>query len=212
MKCKQALVLGCELLAVGAVFFPLVCFAQTGEESADQAAFQDDVELMRLNNSQIRQIEHEEQAAELQAAADEQRNTAYRLYAEKRVNDLEKLKSGNSQNDRQIAILQRWLKIDAAMRLRDQQTIAGLRQRIAAMENTQQASTANLSNDVASMREAALDARSDARFKQQMEINYFNELQSEMGPAHMVHQNTGPSYGMGGMGFNGGQTLFGGGY
>jgi hypothetical protein len=212
MKVKQTLVLACGLAVfVAGALLPGVSLAQD-EQSADQAAFQDDIELMRLNSSQVRELEQEEQTAEQQASFDDKRNQAYRLYAEKRVNDLEKLKGGNAGNDKQIAIMQRWLKIDAAMRLRDQQTISNLRRRIANMEQTQQQGVSNLGGDVSAMREAARDARSDQQFRQQMSINYFNELQSEMGPAHMVHQDTGPSYGMGGMGFNGGQQLFGGGY
>lgn len=185
--------------------------AQSGEQSADQAAFQDDDELIRMNSSQINQLEREEMSAEQQAAFDDKRNQAYRLYAEKRVQELEKLKSGAS-NDKQIQILQNWLKTDSAMRLRDQQTIANLRSRIANMEQTQQQVMNNLGNDVSAMREAANDARADDQFRQQMAINHFNELQSEMGPANWVHPNRGASYGMGGYGFSGGQALFGGGY
>ena len=203
--------LGLSLLFAG-MMRPAATLAQSEEQSADQATFQDDVELMRVNSSQIRVLENEEQSAEQQAASDDKRNQAYRLYAEKRVNELEKLKSGNAQNDQQIAIMQRWLKADASMRLRDQQIINGLRKRIASMEQTQQDGISNLGGDVTAMREAAVDARSNEQFRQQMAINYFNELQSEMGPAHMVHQNVGPTYGMGGMGFNGGQQLFSGGY
>jgi hypothetical protein len=185
-------------------------FAQS-EQSADQSAFQDDDELMRINNAQVRDMQGQEQNAEMQAANDDQRNSAYRLYAQKRVQDLEKLK--NTPNvQQQISVLQRWLNADAQMRLRDQQTIASLRKRIAAMEQTQQQTMGNLGNDVAAMREAANDAQSDNKFRQQMQMNYFNEMQSEMGPASFNQASRGPSYSMGGMGFNGGQTLWGGGY
>lgn len=187
-------------------------FAQSSEQSADQAAFQDDDELLRMNSSQIRQLESQELSAEQQASFDDKRNQAYRLYAEKRIEDLEKLKSGKAENDKQIAILQRWLKADAAMRLQDQQTINSLRKRIYAMQASQQATMANLGGDVGALREAANDARGDDKFRQQMSINYFNELQSEMGPATWVHPTKGASYGMGGYGFSGGQALFGGGY
>lgn len=181
------------------------------EQSADQSAFQDDDELMRINNAQVRELQGEEQNAEMQANNDDQRNQAYRLYAEKRVQDLERLKN-TPNNQQQISILQRWLKADSAMRLRDQQTISALRKRIAAMEQTQNQTMGNLGNDVAAMREAANDAQADNKFRQQMQMNYFNELQSEMGPASFDRPAHGPSYSMGGMGFNGGQSLWGGGY
>jgi hypothetical protein len=212
MNTREYLVFGLALAVFCGGGLAQKALAQTDEQSADQSAFQDDVELMRVNDAQVRELEREEMSADQQAASDDKRNQAYRLYAEKRVNELEKLKGSNAQNDQQIAILQRWLKADAAMRLRDQQTINNLRRRIAGMEQSQQAAMSNLGGDVGAMREAANDARSNQLFRQQMAINYFNELQSEMGPAHMVHQSTGPTYGMGGMGFNGGQQLFGGGY
>ena len=186
-------------------------YAQS-EQAADQSAFQDDDELLRMNSAQIRSLESQELSAEQQATFDDKRNQAYRLYAEKRIEDLEKLKSGKTENDKQIAILQRWLKADSAMRLADQQTINNLRKRIYAMQQSQQTVMANLGGDVGAMREAANDARADDKFKQQMSINYFNELQSEMGPATWVHPNHGATYGMGGYGFSGGQALFGGGY
>lgn len=186
--------------------------AQGAEEAADQTAFQDDAELMRLNNSQVNQVEGEVQSAEQQAAFDNQRNQAYRLYAEKRIQELEKLKTGSPENSKQISILQRWLKADSATRLRDQQTINSLRQRLANMEQNQNQVMANLGGDVSAMREASINARADDKFRQQMQINYFNELQSEMGPAAFVHSNKGASYGMGGYGLSGGQPMFGGGY
>lgn len=200
-----------SILAIGA-FAQMPALSQS-EQSADQSAFQDDDELLRLNNAQVRELQGEEQSAESQSMMDEQRNQAYRLYAEKRVQDLEKLKS-TPNNQQQIAILQRWLKADAAMRLRDQQTISNLRRRIANMEQTQQQTMGNLGNDVAAMRAAANDAVGDDKFRQQMQMNYFNELQTEMGPASFRSPGSagGPTFGMGGMGFNGGQTLWGGGY
>lgn len=187
-------------------------FAQGAEQAADQTAFQDDDELLRLNNAQVNQVENEVRSAQEQASYDDQRNQAYRLYAEKRIQDLEKLKKGTPENNQQIQILQRWLRADSAMRLRDQQTINALRKRLANLEQTQSTTMANLGGDVGAMREAANNARADDKFRQQMSINYFNELQSEMGPATWVHPTQGPSYGMGGYGFSGGQALFGGGY
>ncbi|MBX9685194.1 MAG: hypothetical protein K2X27_00755 [Candidatus Obscuribacterales bacterium] len=209
-RLKYALVLG---ILTSSALLPglfIKSSAQGGEMSADQTAFQDDDELLRLNNSQVREVEGEEQSAEQQAAFDDKRNQAYRLYAEKRVQELEKLKKGSPDNDKQIAILQNWLKADSAMRLRDQQTINALRRRIYSMEQNQQQTMTNLSGDVSAMREAANNARADDQFRQQMQINYFNELQTEMGPATWVHPQRGATYNMGGMGFNGGQQLFGG--
>lgn len=212
MRQKIWILLGLSLIVGSFNSSTTRVLAQGAETAADQSAFQDDEELMRLNNSQVNQVQGEVMSAEQQAAYDDKRNQAYRLYAEKRVQELEKLKTNSPDNAKQISILQRWLKADSAMRLRDQQTINSLRQRLANMEQTQNQTMTNLGGDVSAMREAANDARSDDMFRQQMSMNYFNELQSEMGPATWVHSNRGPSYGMGGYGFSGGQALFGGGY
>ncbi len=212
MGAKSFLMLGLSLaLSASSILNAPRSCAQGGEASADQTAFQDDEELMRLNNAQVGSLEQEEMSAEQQASFDDKRNQAYRLYAEKRVQELEKLKS-SPDAAKQISVLQSWLKADAAMRLRDQQTINSLRRRIASMEQTQQQTMTNLQGDIGAVREAANNARADDKFRQQMSINYFNELQSEMGPATWVHPTRGPSYGMGGYGFSGGRSLFSGGY
>lgn len=198
----------CLAMAVCSLVPVPVCVAQDAQ-SADQSAFRDDGDLLELENGQIRQLENQEMSAENQADFDDRRNQAYRLYAQKRVSELEKLKGKDSQS--QIQVLQNWLRADANMRMRDMQTIRALRQRIANLEKTQNTSMANLGNDVGALREDAIDARSDAKFRQQMQMNYFNEMQTEMGPASWYeHPQNGVSYSMGGMGFNGGQSLFGG--
>ncbi len=212
MRQKIWILLGLSLIVGSFNASTTRVLAQGAETAADQSAFQDDEEMMRLNGAQVNQVQGEVMSAEQQAAYDDKRNQAYRLYAEKKVQELEKLKASNPDNARQIGVLQRWLKADAAMRMRDQQTINSLRQRLANIEQTQNQTMTNLGGDVSAMREAANDARADDMFRQQMSINYFNELQSEMGPANWTHSSRGPSYGMGGYGFSGGQALFGGGY
>ncbi len=209
MSLKKSILLGLGLTVTLSVLFSVESSYAQSEQGADQSAFQDDDELLRLNNSQVRQMEGEEQSAEQQATFDDKRNQAYRLYAEKRVQELEKAK-GSPTNEKEIGVLQRWLNADASTRLRDQQTINSLRQRVANLEQTQQQVMTNLGGDVGAMREASNNARADDKFRQQMQINYFNEMQSEMGPATWVHPTRGASYGMGGQGFNGGQQLFGG--
>ena len=182
-----------------------------GAQSADQSAFRDEGDMLQLENSQVRQLQGEEMSAESQAQMDDQRNLAYRLYAQKRVQDLEKLKGKDAQEDKQLQVMQSWLQADMLMRQRDMETIQALRQRIANLEQSQNQSMSNLGNDVAALREDATDARSNEKFKQQMSMNYFNEMQTEMGPASWYeHPTNGVSYSMGGMGFNGGQQLFGG--
>lgn len=188
----------------------LSAYAQ--ETQADQAAFSDDGDMLRLNESQLRDLEMQEQSAENVANMDAAKNQQYRLYAEKRIAEVEKLKGAKKADaDTQVQTLRRWLQADQAQRARDLQIIRSLQARIARLEQTQQTTMANMSNDIGAVREAANDARSDTKFKQQMSMNYFNEMQTEMGAASWYPpRGGGANYNMGGMGFNGGQQLFGG--
>lgn len=190
----------------------LSAFAQGEETAADQSAFADDGDMLRLNEAQLRDLEMQEQSAENAANMDAAKNQQYRLFAEKRIQEVEKLKGAKKADaDTQVQTLRRWLQADSASRARDLQIIRSLQSRIARLEQTQQATTANMSNDIGAVREAAIDARSDAKFKQQMSMNYFNEMQTEMGAASWYPpRGGGANYNMGGMGFNGGQQLFGG--
>lgn len=199
----MAAVLGCMTLSGGAI-------AQ-GEQAADQSVFQDDAELMQLNNAQVNQVEGQVQSAEQQAAIDNQRNQQYRLYAEKKVKELQGLKNKSASTNEQLAVLTQWLKADTLMRQRDMQTIRMLQERLARLEQTQGQVGTNLSADVNAIREAGQDAKDAQKFQQQMSMNYFNELQTEVGPASWYTPiGNGAYYSMGGMGFNGGQNLFGG--
>ncbi|HEY9785610.1 MAG TPA: hypothetical protein V6D17_09435 [Candidatus Obscuribacterales bacterium] len=196
---------------VGGLAASSECRAQTGEQAADQSVVQDDAELMRLNNAQLRQVQGQERQAEEQAALDAQRDETYRLYAEKKVQELEKLKTKSPSTEQQIQVFQNWLRADAAVRLRDIQTIRALQQRIAKLEQTQDQVMSNIGSDVNAVREAGENARADDKFRQMMQINYFNELQTEMGPASWYPPRGGGAfYSMGGLGFNGGQNLLGG--
>lgn len=182
-----------------------------GAQSADQSAFRDDSDLLQLENSQIRQLQDQEMNAETQAQMDDQRTQAYRLYAQKKVQEIEKLKGKDAQSDKTLQVMQSWLRADLLMRQRDMETIRALRQRVASLEQSTSSSMSNLGGDVQSLREDAIDSRSNEKFQQQMSMNYFNEMQTEMGPASWYeHPSNGVSYSMGGMGFNGGQQLLGG--
>ena len=195
-----------SVAVAGCVLFAGASQAQTG---TDQTVFNDEGEMLQMDNAQIRQLEQEEQCAEEKSTQDDQQDRQYRLYAEKRVEDLEKLKGGNAKNDEQIAVLQKWLKDDADMRAQDQATIRNLAQQIASLQKNQQQVMANLQNDVGSLRQDAQNQQDNIKFNQQMQMNYFNELQTEMGPASWQPSNPrGTFYSMGGMGFGGGRGLW----
>lgn len=210
LKVSKLLATSFSLALATSCLVSVSAFAQ--ESQADQAAFGDDGDMLRLNEAQLRDLEMQEQSAESTASMDAAKNQNYRLYAEKRIQEVEKLKGAKaSSTDAQVQTLRRWLQADSAQRARDLQIIRSLQARIARMEQTQQTTMANMQNDVGAVREAAIDARSDAKFKQMMSMNYFNEMQTEMGQASWYPpRGGGANYNMGGMGFNGGQQLFGG--
>jgi len=200
-----------SLALASTVAFSMSALAQGSEGAADQAAFSDDGEMLRLNEAQLRDLEMQERSAENVANMDSAKNQQYRLYAEKKIQELEKLKGAKADSDSQVQTLRKWLQADSAQRARDLQIIRSLQSRIARLEQTQQTTMANLGNDIGAVREAANDARSDTKFKQMMSMNYFNEMQTEMGAASWYPpRGGGANYNMGGMGFNGGQQLFGG--
>jgi DNA-binding transcriptional MerR regulator len=153
----------------------------------------------------------QERSAENVANMDAAKNQQYRLYAEKKIQELEKLKGAKADSDNQVQTLRKWLQADSAQRARDLQIIRSLQSRIARLEQTQQTTMANMGNDIGAVREAANNARADQKFNQMMSMNYFNEMQTEMGQASWYPpRGGGANYNMGGMGFNGGQQLFGG--
>jgi hypothetical protein len=192
-------------LVASALALSPASFAQTG---TDQTIFNDEGEMVQMDNAQIRQLESEEQSAEQKAAFDQQQDRNYRLYAEKRVQDLEKLKGGD-KGDKQLAVLQNWLKADAQVRAQDMATIRSLQRQIMSLQKNQQQVMANLGNDVSAMRQDAQNQEDNTRFSQQMQMNYFNELQTEMGPANWEAPNpNGAYYSMHGMGFSGGRGLW----
>lgn len=201
-----------SLAMASSVAITLAANAQESETAADQSAFSDDGDMLRVNEAQLRDLEMQEQSAESAANMDSAKNQQYRLYAEKRIADVEKLKGAKkADSDSQVQTLRRWLQADSAQRARDLQIIRSLQSRISRLEQTQQTTMANMNNDIGAVREAANDARSDAKFKQMMSMNYFNEMQTEMGQASWYPpRGGGANYNMGGMGFNGGQQLFGG--
>lgn len=196
-----------SLIATAVSFsFGAVGHAQTG---TDQTIFNDEGEMVQMDAAQLRQMEGEEQAAEQRAAFDEKQNRNYRLYAEKRVQELEKLKGENSKTDQQISVLQQWLKSDAQVRAQDMATIRSLQQQILNLQKNQQAVMANLGNDVNAMRQDAQNQVATEKFNETMRTNYFNELQTEMGPANWnTPSSQGAYYSMNGIGFGGGRGLW----
>jgi hypothetical protein len=207
---KSALTLAVVSLALA----PVAARAQAA--AANQGIFGDEQQMLHTDGAMINQYTQAQRQAESDLNSEEQRSQAYRLYAGKRINQLEEYKqrgsallSGSKQGD--LPMLEAWIKNDDSYRTKQQAYIAQLNQLIINLRQTQTATLANLNNDISGMRQNQQDRKDQQRFENQMQINQFNELQSEMGacawggaPNDGTYNSTG-GYGMlGGYGYSGG--------
>ena len=194
-------------LAVGLVGAQPMVLAQ------GQAIFQDDRALMQTDQQEVQQYQNNERQYEQQASARDTSAEAYRVYAEKRIAELSKLKEAGGSPTRSLAAsksgelyaLQGWVKRDDATRTDEQRHIKQLDQAIANLQSEQTTAMANLPNDIGAMRQDSQRAADDDKFNHMMQTNYFNELQSEMGAASWGRPPTdGTMNSVGGYGFMGG--------
>jgi hypothetical protein len=195
------LVLCCTLAAPPA-------FAQVA--GADQGIFGDEEQMLRINNAQIRQYEQQKMEAEHELAAEDAKNEPYRLYAEQKVQELSRsTTSGAGKKGKddasQLAVFKDWLKRDAAFKAKQQAYINQLQATISNLQRGQQQTLSNLNSDITAMRETVQDRKDSEKFNQMMQINYFNELQSETGAASWGRPpGDGTFNSVGGYGFLGG--------
>lgn len=204
-----------RLKLIGLVAFGIASLLSmpTGALAQGQAIFQDDRQIMQQDQQQVRQFENQVENYQEQAKERDQSADSYRLYAEKRINELEKLKKAggsptkslNKERNGELYALQGWLKNDAGTRAAEQAHIKQLDLAIANLQQQQQGQMANLSADVGAMRQVAQRQDDDDKFNHMMQMNYFNELQSEMGAASWGRPPTDGTYNsVGGYGFLGG--------
>ncbi|MBU6453678.1 MAG: hypothetical protein KGS72_18000 [Cyanobacteria bacterium REEB67] len=192
--------------------FPLVpALAQAA--CANQGIFGDEQSMLNTDSAMINQYTQAEEKAQNDLNSEEQRSQAYRLYAEQRINQLEDYKrrspalAKNKAGD--LPMLENWLKNDDSYRAKQQAYIEQLNQLIVNLRQTQTQTLANLNNDIAGMRQNQQDAKDQQKFENQMQINQYNELKSEMGacswggtPNDGYYNSTG-GYGMlGGYGYS----------
>ncbi|MBZ0185990.1 MAG: hypothetical protein K8F91_07010, partial [Candidatus Obscuribacterales bacterium] len=164
---------------VSASLVPLPALSQVA--GADQGIFGDEQQLMQMNQGQLRQYEMEKMEAQKDLQAQEAKNAPYRLSIEKQVKVLTTQKTPAAKE--KLTELQAWLDRDNAYRAQQQALITRLSQTISNLEQTQMNTTQNLSNDITAMRQNVQDQKDAAKFARTMKMNYFNELQSEMGAA-----------------------------
>jgi hypothetical protein len=204
-----------KLKTAGLVAFGIasLLFMPTRALAQGQAIFQDDRQIMQTDQQQVQQFENQAQNYEEQAKMRDQGADSYRLYAQKEIKELTKLRNAGGSPSRSLAkekngqlyALEAWLKSDASTRAAEQQHIKQLDQAIVNLQAQQQGQMANLSADVGAMRQVAQRQDDDDKFNHMMQMNNFNELQSEMGAASWGRPPTDGTYNsVGGYGFQGG--------
>lgn len=177
-----------------------------------QAIFQDERQMEMDNQRQLNNVQNQEQNYAETVQSTDAKNEPYRLYAEKRIAELIKLKAAGGSPSRSYAnrtgdlhALETWLQADAKTRAAEQQHIKQLNQAIANLRESEQATHSNLGSDIQALRENQIAAQSDDEFNKMMKINQFNELQSEMGAASWgAPPRDGTYNSVGGYGFGGG--------
>ncbi len=163
----------------------LPAYAQVA--GADQGIFNDEEQMLRINNSQVQQYEQQKETAERDLAAEEQKTAPYRLYVQQKVQELQKGATAPGAKGKadasQLGVFQDWLRKDNEYKAKQQAYISQLQSTITNLQKGQNNTLANLQSDIGAMRETVQDRKDSEKFNQMMQTNYFNELQSEMGAA-----------------------------
>lgn len=168
--------------ALAILAMPVPALAQVA--GADQGLFNDEQQMEVFNQQQVGNYQRQKLQLEEEMNNEEMRNQPYRLYAQKMVTQLSKPGAKKTADDQtRLNVYEDWLKKDAALKSEQMGRLKQLDKLIAATQQNQQTTIANLNSDINSMRETVQDQRDAQKFNQMMQINYFNELQSEMGAA-----------------------------
>ncbi len=181
-------------------------------QGSNQAIFQDERQMELDSQARVNGLSNQEQQYANAAAANDAKNEPYRLYAEKRIAELIKLKAAGGSPSRSYAnrtgdlhALENWLQSDTKTRQAEAARIKQLNQAIANLRESERADQSNMGGAIQSMREGQIAAQSDDDFNKMMRINQFNELQSEMGAASWGRPPTDGTYNsVGGYGMGGG--------
>lgn len=181
---------------------------------ANQSIFNDEEQMMGLNQAQVRQYEQQKIQAETELSEEQRKNGPYRLFVEKQITTLSapsKNPKTASSNAAKLKQLQDWIKRDNDYISRQQSYINQLTGTIQSLQRNGMNQTQNLQNDITAMRENQQDEKDAKKFDQMMQVNYFNELQSEMGAASWGRPPEDGTYNsVGGYGFMGGYGYSGG--
>jgi hypothetical protein len=176
-------------VAVLATSFLLAQPSGLAQATSDRAVFQEENQMLNADQQQQQQLLQQKQQYEQQVQAQENQDEPYRLYAEKRVEQLQKLRANGgspvrgvaSQATTQLYALQKWLTADSETKLEEQQHLQQLDKNIANLQTDETNTRNNMQSDIQGLREDGTQTVADKRFQQQMQINQFNEEQNEMG-------------------------------
>jgi len=176
---------------------------------ANQSIYRDEQQMLGTDQAMINQYQTSETSAENKLAAEQAKTNAYRLYAQERIAQLEQNKSKSpslaGSKAGEMRVLQQWLMQDNAYRAKQQAYIDQLDQCISNLRTSQTNTLANLNTDINSMRQGVQDGKDQQKFENQMQMNQFNELKSEMGACSWGDTPRDGTYNsVGGYGFNGG--------
>ncbi|CAN5234769.1 hypothetical protein BH11CYA1_BH11CYA1_32600 [soil metagenome] len=177
---------------------------------ANQTIYHDEQEMLNTDQAMINQYSSAENEAESKLSAEQAKTNSYRLYAEQRIQELQKQKKGVSPSlagskSGEMAVLTSWLQQDGAYRVKQQAYIDQLEQCITNLRTSQTNTLANLNTDINSLRQGVQDDKDQQKFQNQMQMNQFNELKSEMGACSWGDTPRDGTYNsVGGYGFNGG--------
>lgn len=181
------------VLSLSAISLTMLSFGQQlpvyGQSETDSATVKADQLLNNATGQQLQQLENEKATYQLEINKTETADENFRNYAQKRVAALLKLrKAGGSpsrsltkEKEGELYALEHWLAQDTQTKEQEQARLQQLDQAIANLQKEQNQSITDMRNDIHNMRVDADAQAADKKFQQQMAVNYFNELQSEMG-------------------------------
>ena len=176
---------------------------------ADQGIFNDEEQMLKINNAQVQGYEQEKMQAQRELQMRESQEGPYRLYVQKTIKELSKPgASKNPEDAKKLKVMQDWLQKDNEYLTTRQAQIDNLDKSIQRMQQSQQNTVSNLQNDITAMRENVQDQKDSEKFDRMMKMNYFNELQSEMGACSWgAPPQDGTFNSVGGYGFMGGYGM-----
>ena len=169
--------------------FMLAAPAFSQDSATNQMIFQDENQIMRQNAQQLNQTEMQEQQYKDQVQAQDAKDAPYRLYAQQRIAALQQLKKAggspvrnlSQSQQRQMLLMSQWLQKDDQTRAAERAHLRQLDQAIANLQESINQASGNMQSQIRDMHENQEIAQENNKFNQMMQINQFNELQSEMG-------------------------------